>query len=130
MVRTERRVFNVLLALALGSLAGGLTGACGGIPMNRAMEVVHDRYTELFYRVESGDRRGILDAAWSLREALDDPRVAGYSSDDGFQRYLQAARRASGEFFEDPASLDPERSRTLRRRVRRSCESCHEAHRH
>ena len=95
------------------------------IELNRAMEDVHFHYLNLFYEVEFESAAGVNRAATDLLAALDDPAITGYSSQAEYLSSLEGTVAAVRQFL----GPDPSRLLTLRKRVFRGCQSCHDAYR-
>ncbi|MBI4582587.1 MAG: hypothetical protein HY717_00945 [Planctomycetes bacterium] len=128
-----RKSLNLIeTAALLAAIAGAflVLSGCASIRLNRAMEKLHVQYLDLFYQIENRDPVEIREAASALSQALDDPAISGYSSEEGYQKHLERTRAAAEEFVRkaDAFQLNENLLR-LRRQLYASCDACHKSYR-
>ncbi len=119
---------SAILPAALAAFL--VLAGCASVRLNRAMEKLHVHYLDLFYQIENRDLVEIREAARALSQALDDPAITGYSSDEEYRHHLERNRTAAEEFVLKVEAFQlNENVLRLRRELYASCEACHKSYR-
>ena len=117
---------RILLFTSLFSLFFLLPAGCSQIRFNWAMEEVNERYTELFYDIETKSFPEIRSTAWRLVDALSHPTITRYRQDQEYLELLEKTNEATGTIIWESASEEREVLIALRSRLSQTCQSCHD----